>query len=161
QFRRVFANSVGIGNAPARIDTDVVAVEPAQLREPLHECCHASLILGIVCGAGHQHTDAPHPLALLRACRERPCCRAAEHTDELARLHCRVPPVLLTERITPLGRGGDCCAAVFRPASFYSITLSARASRAGGIVRPSASAVLRLMTSSNFIGACTGRSAGF
>jgi integrase-like protein len=43
----------------------------------------------------------------------------------------------------------------------YSITSSARASSIGGTSRPSALAVLRLMTSSNFVGACTGKSAGF
>src|SRR5262249_19146706 len=45
--------------------------------------------------------------------------------------------------------------------SFHSITSSARASSIGGTSRPSALAVLRLMTSSYFVGACTGRSAGF
>jgi hypothetical protein len=43
----------------------------------------------------------------------------------------------------------------------YSITSSARLSSAGGTVRPSAFAVLRLMMSSNLVGSCTGRSAGF
>ena len=43
---------------------------------------------------------------------------------------------------------------------FYSITSSARASSVSGISRPSALAVLRLMTSSYFVGPCTGRSAG-
>jgi hypothetical protein len=43
----------------------------------------------------------------------------------------------------------------------YSITSSARASSEGGTVRPSALAVLRLITSSNLVGACTGRAAGF
>ena len=43
----------------------------------------------------------------------------------------------------------------------YWITSSARASTAGGIVRPSALAVLRLITNSNFVGCSTGRSAGF
>ena len=38
---------------------------------------------------------------------------------------------------------------------------SARSSTDGGIVRPRALAVLRLMTSSNFVGSSTGRSAGF
>src|SRR5262245_44220679 len=42
----------------------------------------------------------------------------------------------------------------------YSITSSARASRDGGAVRPSALAVLRLMTSSNFVGCSTGKLAG-
>jgi hypothetical protein len=39
---------------------------------------------------------------------------------------------------------------------FYSITSSAMASNEGGTSRPSAFAVLRLMTSSNLVGACTG-----
>ena len=43
----------------------------------------------------------------------------------------------------------------------YSITSSARASTAGGIVRPSAFAVFRLRTSSTLVDCCTGRSAGF
>jgi hypothetical protein len=43
----------------------------------------------------------------------------------------------------------------------HSITSSAVASNVGGMVNPSALAVLRLMTSSNFVGACTGRLAGF
>jgi hypothetical protein len=42
----------------------------------------------------------------------------------------------------------------------HSITSSARARSVGGIVRPRARAVLRLMTSSNLVGSCTGRSAG-
>src|SRR5215813_11835474 len=43
----------------------------------------------------------------------------------------------------------------------HSITSSARASTDDGISRPSALAVLRLITSSYLVGACTGRSAGF
>src|SRR5262245_10071884 len=43
----------------------------------------------------------------------------------------------------------------------HSITSSARASRVAGTSRPRALAVLRLMTSSYLVGACTGRSAGF
>src|SRR6267378_7839123 len=42
----------------------------------------------------------------------------------------------------------------------YSITWSARPRTDGGIVRPSAFAVLRLMTNSNLVGCSTGRSAG-
>jgi hypothetical protein len=43
----------------------------------------------------------------------------------------------------------------------YSITSSARASSDGGTVRPSALAVLRLITSSNFVGCSKGRPEGF
>ena len=46
-------------------------------------------------------------------------------------------------------------------AALHSITSSARASSVGGTSRPSALAVLRLITSSYLVGACTGRSAGF
>src|SRR5215470_15697745 len=46
-------------------------------------------------------------------------------------------------------------------APFHSITSSARASNEAGTSRPSAFAVLRLITSSYLVGACTGRSAGF
>src|SRR5262249_13070373 len=50
------------------------------------------------------------------------------------------------------------CSELSKP---YSMTSSARVSRDGGTVRPSALAVLRLITSSYLFGACTGRSAGF
>ena len=43
----------------------------------------------------------------------------------------------------------------------HSITTSATATSVGGRVRPSALAVLRLMTSSIFVDCCTGKSAGF
>src|SRR5262245_57580240 len=43
----------------------------------------------------------------------------------------------------------------------HSITSSARASSVGGISRPSALAVVRLMTKSNLVGCSTGRLAGF
>src|SRR5262245_61620455 len=42
----------------------------------------------------------------------------------------------------------------------HSITSSARASTAGEISKPSAFAVLRLITNSYLVGICTGRSAG-
>jgi len=54
------------------------------------------------------------------------------------------------------------CAHDFGPpnSSSHSTTSSARRSTDGGIVKPSALAALRLMTSSNFVGCSTGRSAG-
>src|SRR5262249_3478736 len=47
------------------------------------------------------------------------------------------------------------------PAAAHSITSSARANTLGGTSKPSALAVLMLSTVSYFVGACTGRSAGF
>src|SRR5262249_8826272 len=49
---------------------------------------------------------------------------------------------------------------LFTRLSFHLITLSARASTLGGIVRPICFAAFRLMTNSNFVGCSTGRSAG-
>src|SRR5215475_8337089 len=46
-------------------------------------------------------------------------------------------------------------------ATSHSITSSARASSVAGTSRPSARAVLRLITSSYLVGACTGKSPGF
>src|SRR5262245_51864362 len=46
-------------------------------------------------------------------------------------------------------------------AASHSITSSASASSRSGTFRPSALAVLRLMTSSNFVSCMTGRSTGF
>jgi len=46
-------------------------------------------------------------------------------------------------------------------ASLHLMTLSARASTFGGIVRPICFAVFKLITSSNFVGRSTDRSAGF
>jgi hypothetical protein len=46
------------------------------------------------------------------------------------------------------------------PTPAYWITSSARRSSDGGIVIPSAWAVFKLMTSSNFVGCSTGKSAG-
>ncbi len=54
------------------------------------------------------------------------------------------------------GQRANECAAIH-----HRITSSACPSSDGGIVSPRALAVLRLMTSSNFVGCSTGRSPGF
>src|SRR5262249_11984039 len=67
---------------------DVVTVAPAQLLQRLQERREAGLIFRrIVRGGVHQHANAPHFLARLRAGRERPRRRAAEQRDELAPRH--------------------------------------------------------------------------
>ena len=87
QFRRVSANVGGIGRGPAGVDPHVAADGPAQLRQRLQERPDAGLKFRIVRGCGQEHADAPHPLGLLRARRERPRRRrAAEQRDELAPL---------------------------------------------------------------------------
>jgi hypothetical protein len=48
------------------------------LLQPLKERRKAILGVPIVRSRGHQHADAPYPIALLRARRERPRGRATE-----------------------------------------------------------------------------------
>src|SRR5262245_65140895 len=133
QFRREFSDVIGIACAPAVVDLHIPADGPAQLLQSLMESREACLTFRIIGGEVHEHADAPYPLALLRARRKRPHGRATEQRDELAPFHLRR----------------------------HSITSSAMASSDGGTSRPSALAVLRLMTSSNLVGCWTGMSAGF
>src|SRR5262249_50878714 len=88
QLRREFANAIGIASAPAVVDLHIPADGPAQLLQPLMESRKAHLTFRIIGGVIHEHADAPHALALLRARRERPCRRrATEQRDELAAVH--------------------------------------------------------------------------
>jgi hypothetical protein len=57
------------------------------LLEPLQERPDASLKFRVVRGCGQEHADAPHPLTLLRARRERPRGCAAKKRDEFASFH--------------------------------------------------------------------------
>ena len=71
QFRRVFANLGGIGRGPAGVDPHVAAVVQPKSASPCMERPDAGLKFRIVRGCGQEHADAPHPLGLLRARRER------------------------------------------------------------------------------------------
>jgi hypothetical protein len=78
---------------------------------------------------------------------------------------CRRWPALITYASVLLGLTWAGLAPLIAPAlpgAFrYSMTSSASARSLGAMVRPIAFAVLRLITSSYLVGACTGRSAGF
>src|SRR5262249_9156193 len=87
QFLRILAIAVNLARSPTEVDSQVAAHRPTELLQPLQERCEASLVVGIVRIPRHEHTDPPHPLALLRARRERPRRRAAEQRDELAPFH--------------------------------------------------------------------------
>src|SRR5262249_8965601 len=79
QFRRMAAIKLWVAATPAEIDAHVAADAPARLLKPLHECRETPLSLRIVCRKVHEHADAAHLLALLRARRAatRQRCRAA------------------------------------------------------------------------------------
>jgi hypothetical protein len=65
------AKSVAIAGPPTNLEAQVAAVAPARLLQPIDERHQAGLSFPIIRGQVHQHADAPHPLGLLRARRER------------------------------------------------------------------------------------------
>src|SRR5262249_37741052 len=77
QFRRMFPSSVDIAAAPAVIDPYMAPLDPAQLRQRLHENGDASVRTLIVSNP-RTRADLPRPLGLLRTCREGPRHRAAD-----------------------------------------------------------------------------------
>src|SRR6516162_5726246 len=134
-------------------------------RERRQLCCVSANFSGLGCGPAsvNLHVAADAPAGLLETLQERaeaglkfPIVRSRgqENANES-----RLLALLRAHRERP--RGSRAAEQRHELAPLHSITSSARASTAGGISRPSAFAVLRLMTSSYFVGACTGRSAGF
>src|SRR6516165_4597029 len=87
QFRRVFARVFDSACGPAIISPHVAAIDPAQLLQALLERLSLGLSYRIVSGPAHDHANPPHPLRLLRACRERPRDCTTEKRDELTPLH--------------------------------------------------------------------------
>ena len=131
QFRREHWQSAHVAIRVANVELEIAAGCPSELVEPLHKCRDPLLRLRVAFGEASEDSQLPHPLGLLPPRRHRPRRRRAAEQ-------------------------GDELAA-----RRHSITSSARASSVGGTSRPSALAVLRLITSSYLVGACTGRSAGF
>jgi hypothetical protein len=69
------------------LEPDVAALRPAELQKPLAQRRDPRQSFRIILEVRHQHANAPHPLALLRACREWPRGgRAAEQRDEFPSL---------------------------------------------------------------------------
>jgi hypothetical protein len=60
---------------------------PAQLLQPLQEGRVADLRLWVVRVVGHEHADAAHARAPLRARRQRACRRTTKQGNELAPSH--------------------------------------------------------------------------
>ena len=79
------------------VNSDVATFYPTKLPKPLPERCEAGLCFWVILGVPDQHSDRRHLIGLLRVRRERPSSRAAEQRDELAPVHCPMPPVLPTE----------------------------------------------------------------
>ena len=85
QFGCRFAQGFGTAGAPAVVDADILPHGPAQLLQGLRKSRVPGETFRVICSIGREKTYTPHPLTLLRACRERPCRgRAAEQRHELA-----------------------------------------------------------------------------
>src|SRR6266516_3918413 len=124
----------GIGTRIAIFDQDVAAGRPSELPEPLPEILKITLRVRIILGDPQQYRDPPHSNH-----RHRGLLRARRKRPRRSRT---------AEQRDEL-------------ASPHSITSSARSRNDSGIVRPSALAVVRLMTRSNLVGCSTGISPGF
>src|SRR5262245_13440806 len=122
----------GIAGGPAMIKSKVAALHPSQFLQRLMERLHHRRRFQVAFANGRQPAEAPPALALLRARRKRPRRSAAEKRDELAPLQLRD----------------------------HSITSSARSRMDVGNAIPKLFAVLRLITSANFVGNSAGSSAG-
>src|SRR5215475_13281795 len=116
---------------PAILDGDGSILDPAEFAQPLYKS--SSPLAPCQRSGRAQESDGRQLARLLPLRHHRPSSRAAEQRDEVA------PSYL---------RG-------------HSITSSAVCRNGSGMVRPSAFAVLRLMTSSNLVGCWTGRSLAF
>src|SRR5262249_19841743 len=116
---------------PTLFDPNVVALRPSQCLQSLNERTAVAKPFGVTCNFRPQYGDLWQTCRLLRARRERPRDRRAAEKRDEP-----APP-------------------------HHSITSWARASSVGGISRPRALAVVRLMTRSNLVGCKTGKSAGF
>ena len=91
QFRRVSANVGRHRRWPSACRSARCGRGPAQLRQPLQERPEAGLKFRIVRGCGQEHADAPHPLGLLRAHRERPVAAAPPSSVMNSRRFIRSP----------------------------------------------------------------------
>src|SRR5215472_14937005 len=99
--------AIDAAGAPAIIDMKVAAIDPLQFDEPLAESSIPGLGLEIGLGERAQNADAPHPLGLLRACRERPHRRrrTGNPLNEIAPSHCCPSRLWTTPTATRLQQG--------------------------------------------------------
>jgi hypothetical protein len=92
QFFREHSLAFNDRGTPPNIHMHIAAIGPTQLLKRSRETGNPEQSFGIVFAEPHEHADAPHPLALLRARRQRPSRRrAAEKRNELTPLHVAFP----------------------------------------------------------------------
>src|SRR5262245_49944121 len=88
--RMIASDSIRITNGPANFGSEIATFCPPELCKRIPERRDIRLLSRV---SSHQHTDASYPLRLLRERGKRPRCRhnAADHFDELASPHYRLP----------------------------------------------------------------------
>src|SRR6266436_1866131 len=70
------------------VDPNIAPLDPSQVPQSLLQGLYARLCFRIIFADPQEQADAPHPIELLRARRERPSHRrTAEERDELAPFH--------------------------------------------------------------------------
>src|SRR4029077_16579437 len=100
QFKDVCLYAGNVAAGKSVLDLNVPVLRPSERLKSLSKRRYASFYLGIDFGEPMQERDAPHPLRLLRARRERPHGRrAAEKRNKLASPDCghgHPPPNMTT-----------------------------------------------------------------
>jgi hypothetical protein len=85
ELLRMSAHNVAIAGATkTSVELDTATFGPAQLLQRLPQHCIEGLKVRVGLEGARNHADAPHPVGLLRACRQRQGRRAAEKRYELA-----------------------------------------------------------------------------
>jgi hypothetical protein len=72
QFRCEGSRPARVSRAPSIFHRNIAALGPTQPLQSLPKGDNTSLCFWIILGVGREHANAPHPVRLLRPCRERP-----------------------------------------------------------------------------------------
>src|SRR5262245_3017122 len=108
QFRRTLAKIVRLDGGPVGLDAQVATFTPSQLLQALHHCGVPLRDVRIVRGpAAREYADAPHPLTLLCARRDRPRRRRAEKRDEIAPSDHSITSSASARRVGGISRPND------------------------------------------------------
>jgi len=92
------ADGLGVATRQTVFNQQVRAHRPTKLPQGLLKNWLPRLCLWISRSEGHEQADTTRALRLLRARRERPCCRsAAEERDEFAPFHGFAPAPRITD----------------------------------------------------------------
>lgn len=74
-----YLRSTRFTHIPVKIDPNIAPIRPSQILETLAQRIGLLSTFSIILSQTHHHADAPHPIGLLPARRERPNCgRATE-----------------------------------------------------------------------------------